>query len=213
MKGHDGVLNYYYDKENYDSLEPAQRCGLEIWYDNGKHFKIWCAVWNTLSDIADDLMEIIGEPASDYMYMINGWRIDCNTKLDSFREPGRFGCIQITAIKTSLTREQANKDVQYLDCYFEYDKAFFTAKLMGCKSIEDHEGLIRYHLPLKALKYYKFYDYKGNRISFRGCIDNIPALGLTRIIKIKRGLTFPEAAKKLKELTEKMPKGNESDNE
>ena len=218
MKGHDGVLNYYYDKENYDNLEPAQRCGLEIWCENGKHFKLFCAVWTKFSELMGDLTEIIGEPAEHFDFLCNSDFIHENTQVDLLRQVGKFGCIKVVAIRKPRTLGGGyGTEIKYLECYIQHGSFSFSAGLSELKTLQDYEDLIRCKLAIRKFKYYEFFDYKGNQINPSCYIPHIPALGPIRIIRIKRNQTIPmmveSIAKKVNELNEKMPKGNESDNE
>ena len=210
MKGHDGVLCYYYDRENYDRLDDDQRLGLEIWCQNGKHFKIFCAVWNTLSELMEDLTKIIGESSYDYIFIANGEIFNEDAKLCSIREPGRFGCIKVTALKRADTSDGSPASVHLVECFVQYGMTGFSSMFESSKTLEDYEDVIRYNLAIKKLKHYYFVDYKGNPINPKNNIINIPPLGPTRVITVKNRKSFieqaNEVAKKTQELLDNAPK-------
>ena len=210
MKAYDGVSCYYYDEDIYKGLNADQRIGLDIWCQNGKHFRIFCAAYNTLEHLMDDLTDIIGESSYNYVFIANGEVFNEDAKLGNLRVYGNFGCIKITAIKRPDPSYGGPKNDKIVECFVQYGMMGFSSGFLVSKTLEDYEIVIRFHLAIRKLKHYGFVDYQGHPINPKRSIGSIPSCGPTRIITIKDAEPLldqiKEAAKKTQELLEQAPK-------
>ena len=100
----------------------------------------------------------IGETSYNYIFIANGYVFDENAKLGTLLDPGRFGCIKITAAKRPDTNDGSSTNVKFVECFVQYGMTCFTSMFESSKTLEDYEDVIRFHLAIKKLKHYHFVD-------------------------------------------------------
>ena len=210
MEGYVPAPAYYYPDVNYQELDDDQRICLNIWWQNDKHFRMFCATFNTLSDLMDDFTDIIEEPAKNYDFIVNRHVVDKEAKLRSLIGYGFLGTINIVAIKKPDTSDECPKRIKYVECMVQCGITFFSTGFDTSKTLEDYEAVIRYKLAIRKLKHYYFVDYQDHPINPKHTIGSIPSCGPIRIIKIKNRQSFVEQinelSKKTQELLEQAPK-------
>ena len=199
MSENETVPVYFYDDIATRCLSPDKFEVIEIDAQNGPHFKLACATYQSLWEMRERLSELLERDFKYFKFLCGDIIINPKKEIGKYSTT-TYDPIQIKASLYPFDYDDSVYDTRYFGLFVLHHNQTFTAAVREHKTIEEYWQLLQAKMGLKPLENYDIYDYKGKKISAKRPLNSIPIVDGWASIKIKEKPTFESVLPKLAKL-------------